>query len=187
MSEALLQSLIREVRALQGRLSDVEAAHNDLRDRHARMLMPGTVGDVDAANGKYRHVVGVDENGGTVLGPWQPYSQHAGDLKLHTPPSKGQQMLFVSPNGDFEQGIGFPFGWSTANPSPSQDGATVAGSFGGFSWSLNGGVLTISGKVTVQGDFAASGGVLTHEGKNVGAMHLHSGVQTGGGDTGAPV
>lgn len=187
IAAATLDSLIREVRALQNRLSGVEAAHNDLRDRHARMLTPGTVGEVDAANHQYRQVVGKDENDADVLGPWRPYSQHAGALKLHTPPSKGQQMLFVSPNGDFEQGVGFPFGWSTANPSPSQDGATVAGSFDGFGMSINGGVLTITGKVVINGDFTASGGVFKHKGKNVGDTHTHSGVQTGGGNSGAPV
>jgi hypothetical protein len=41
--------------------------------------------------------------------------------------------------------------------------------------------------VTMTGNFAFVGSSLTHNGKNIGSTHAHSGVTTGGGDTGAPV
>ncbi len=51
------------------------------------------------------------------------------------------------------------------------------------------GGMTGSGGVgaEITGDFKTSGGVLTHNGKNVGDTHKHNGVQTGGGNTGNPI
>lgn len=43
------------------------------------------------------------------------------------------------------------------------------------------------GSATMKGNVAIQGGSLTHNGKNVGSDHSHSGVQPGGGNTGAPV
>ena len=40
------------------------------------------------------------------------------------------------------------------------------------------------GTATIKGNVAISGGTLTHNGKNIGATHQHTGVQTGGGNTG---
>jgi len=45
----------------------------------------------------------------------------------------------------------------------------------------------LKGGLTVAGDLKASGGAFTHNGKDVGSDHLHSGVQPGGGNTGAPI
>lgn len=39
----------------------------------------------------------------------------------------------------------------------------------------------------ISGGFALTGGSLTHNGKDVGSTHKHSGVQPGGGQTGTPV
>lgn len=43
------------------------------------------------------------------------------------------------------------------------------------------------GSATMKGNVAIEGGSLTHNGKNVGSTHAHSGVQSGGSNTGAPV
>lgn len=43
------------------------------------------------------------------------------------------------------------------------------------------------GSATMKGNVAIEGGSLTHNGKNVGSTHSHSGVTPGGGNTGAPV
>ena len=43
------------------------------------------------------------------------------------------------------------------------------------------------GTATMTGNVAIEGGSLTHNGKNVGSDHSHSGVQSGGSNTGAPV
>lgn len=175
-----------QVARLRAAFEDLSAAHNDLSDRHERMFRPGVVTDYDPSKQRYRQVIGADESGNPIKSPWRPYSQHAGALKNVVPLSIGQQMLLISPDGDIEQGIGIPFGWSTANPSPSSDGDAIAGSFGGVSWSITGGVLTLTGALTVIGDFKASGGAFAHNQINVGSTHRHGGVQAGAASTGAP-
>lgn len=47
------------------------------------------------------------------------------------------------------------------------------------------GTSTTSGQITGNGGMAVSGGI-TNNGKNIGSTHTHSGVQTGGGNTGSP-
>lgn len=42
------------------------------------------------------------------------------------------------------------------------------------------------GSATVQGNVEFTGGSVTHNGKNIGDTHTHSGVQSGGSNTGAP-
>lgn len=42
------------------------------------------------------------------------------------------------------------------------------------------------GSAAIKGDVAFTGGSVTHNGKNIGDTHQHSGVQPGGGNTGAP-
>ena len=47
--------------------------------------------------------------------------------------------------------------------------------------------INSTGKFNHTGDFKASGGVFTHNSKDVGSTHKHSGVSTGGSNTGNPV
>lgn len=49
------------------------------------------------------------------------------------------------------------------------------------------GTHAITAAVSISGSFAASGGAFSHEGKNVGATHKHSGVASGSSNTGNPV
>jgi len=39
---------------------------------------------------------------------------------------------------------------------------------------------------SIQGPVSVTGGTITHNGKNIGSTHTHSGVQSGGGTSGAP-
>lgn len=50
-------------------------------------------------------------------------------------------------------------------------------------------VITLSGDLTINatGNVAINSATLKHNGKNVGQDHKHSGVQTGGGNTGNPI
>jgi phage baseplate assembly protein V len=51
----------------------------------------------------------------------------------------------------------------------------------------NGGLSVSGGSgAVVDGDFRAQNGAFTHNSKNVGSTHTHTGVQSGGGITGAP-
>ena len=102
-------------------LADIRGEHAALEARMERVFRKGKVTDVDAKGQLYRQEIGTDDDGQPVKSPWVPYAQVAGARKIHSPPSVGQQMLLVSPDGDHEQGHGIPLTFSTKQPSPSQD------------------------------------------------------------------
>lgn len=177
---------------------------NGLEQRIANMGVEGKVTDVDPAKRVYRQTVGKDADGNDVKSPWIPYSQHAGALKAHIPPTVGQQMMIIS-NGDIESGVGIPSTWSDANPSPSDKGDENSLTFRGWRIDWNDGIkIAGSGlevhltagkmKVTAGGTtfefteamFKQTGGAQEHDGKNVGKNHVHDKVIPGGGLTGFP-
>lgn len=82
----------------------------------------GPVTDVDPKKHRCRIAVGEDADGKEVKSPWIPYGQIAGTRKVHSAPSKGQQMTLFSPNGDYTQAVAVPYTWSDNNPSPSDKG-----------------------------------------------------------------
>ena len=67
---------------------------------------------------------------GRFLSPWVPYAQFSGALRVHTPPTVGQQFTAMSPTGDFQQAVAVPLTHSTANPSPSTAAEQNVLSFG---------------------------------------------------------
>lgn len=97
-------------------LADLARRVAELERRMANTMREGPV--VAVAGGRCRlRLGGTDDE--LFLSPWVPYAQHAGDLKIHAPPSIGQQMTLYSPAGDFRRGQALPFTWSDAQPSPS--------------------------------------------------------------------
>lgn len=158
----------------------------------------GTVSQVDAAKGLMRLKIGESE-GKDVLSPWVPYAQVAGALKVHSPPSVGQQMLLVAPSGDLDQAVGMPMTWSDNNQSPSQDGAAHVATLGNMRVEFRSGEIKVTipklvieaggGTVTLESGTAKFAGFsgIEHDGKNIGKTHLHSGVLPGGSNTGEPV
>lgn len=111
-----------------GALDDIAEAFGRLHDRIAfleqrfeRSNRPGVVTDVDPEKQRVRiRVGGTDE--APQKSPWVPYAQVAGARKIHSPPSVGQQMVMLSKDGDFEQGVALPYTWSNQNASPSTKG-----------------------------------------------------------------
>ncbi len=107
-----------------------------LEGRLERMARFGTVGDdkdvdvSDASKPRARIGIGVDADGQPVKGPWVPFATVAGARNQHNPPSKGQQMLHLSPDGDFEQGVLIPLGHSEQVKSPSTDPKTYVDQIG---------------------------------------------------------
>jgi len=59
---------------------------------------------------------------GRFLSPWLPYAQFSGALRVHTPPTAGQQFTVMSPTGDFQQAVAVPLTHHAGNPSPSTAG-----------------------------------------------------------------
>lgn len=169
------------------------------------LVRQGTVHSVDAKNGTVRvRIGGTDDD--PVLSPSIPYSQTAGALKVHSPPSIGQQMTVLSGSGDFRQGLAVPMTWSDKNGTPSDKGdenVITYGNFraelrgdellitiGGFSISMkeSGATFTVGGvthAITATG-VSTLGGKVEHDGKNIGSDHVHGGVFPGGADTDVP-
>ncbi len=172
---------MRELAGFVARISELER-------RLANVVRHGTVAEVDVARGVRLRLGGTDAE--PFLGPWVPYGQSAGALKVHTPPSVGQQMTVFSPAGDFRQGMAVPMAWSAENPSPS--GATDENvvTFGGVTIKLTGEAVEIAiggVKVTISGTgLAIDGGEITHNGHKIDDSHKHTGVQPGGGKSGPP-
>ncbi|MDP1642722.1 MAG: phage baseplate assembly protein V [Phenylobacterium sp.] len=114
---------MREAAALARRISELER-------RLANVIREGVVEEIDPARQRVRlRLSGVGAD--AFLSPWVPYAQHAGALKLHTPPSVGQQMTLHSPAGDLRRGQAQPYTWSQAEPAPSGDGDVHVLTFGG--------------------------------------------------------
>jgi len=138
--------------------------------------------------------------------PW--LAGRAGDAAIWSPPSPGEQVLVLSPEGDIERAIVLPGLYSDAQPAPADDGSTMLRFADGttiqydpaqrhLNASVPGGSATIEaddilliGSVTIMGDVEI-GGKLTASGDVVGAGkslkdHVHTKVQTGGAISGPP-
>jgi phage baseplate assembly protein gpV len=162
----------------------------ELERRFSGLMRHGTVEEVDPAKQIMRLNFGDGEDGQPFLSPWIPYAQLAGALKVHTPPSKGQQFTMLAPTGDWQQAVGLPLTWSNQNPSPSQSGEEHVLTFGTVRLTVKDNLAEIkvgdvTMKVTSEG-VAITGGRVTHDEKNIGSTHIHGGVVPGGDVTDVP-
>lgn len=102
-------------------LADLLRRTAEIERRQDGMIKQGTATNVDPKAGTVRiKFGGTDEE--PFLSPPIPYAQMAGTLKVHAPPSEGQQMTVISGSGDFRQGLAVPMTWSDKNASPSEKG-----------------------------------------------------------------
>jgi phage baseplate assembly protein gpV len=187
-------------------LRDINAQLQEHNRRIAGQEWRGKAVAVDPVKKRVRVLLGKTPEGEDVLSPWGPYKQTAGALKLHSAPSIGQVMAGRSESGDLEQVVFEPFHWSDANPSPSDDGdahvltfgdvtvtllaGEVSARVGGATWRLNSGGFSVDvGDVTwtLSADGEATiGGLVTHNGQDIGDTHVHGGVVPGGSLTDPP-
>jgi len=93
-------------------------------------MRSGKVAEVDPKEQWVRLDFGEATGGGKFLSPKIPYAQVAGALKLHSPPSVGQQMSMMAPGGDWQQAVAVPFTWSNDNTSPNDQGDQHQMTFG---------------------------------------------------------
>ena len=175
---------IREIVELVARVTDLER-------RVAGVMRHGTVAEVDSGRQRMRLDFGPTHGAeGRFLSPWIPYAQFSGALRVHTPPSVGQQFTAMSPNGDFQQAVAVPLTHSTANPSPSTAADQNVLSFGNVTLTLAEDRLEIAvGGVTFKvtgANVEITGGEVRHNGKNIGDSHIHGGVLSGPSVTGTP-
>ena len=170
--------MIRELSEIARRLAEVER-------RLAASGRTGTVAEVDAAQGLIRL-----DLGGGMLSPWVPYVQTAGALKVHSPPSPGQQMILVAPSGETAQGYAMALSFGGGNGSPSQASDEHVLTFGDVRIDLIAGglAITVNGvTVNITGSgLSVSGGTVTHDGTNIGKTHTHGGVDSGPSNTNPP-
>lgn len=171
-------------------LAELVAKVAEIDRRMSNMFRHGTVHSVDPAKQTVRLNIGQGDDG-PLLSPPIPYGQIAGALKVHTPPSVGQQMTMMSPSGDPQQSVAMPFTWSNQNQSPSQSPNENVITYGGATIKLDGNGLSISKDgvtVSISGNgVTITGGAVKHDGKSIGKDHKHTDVETGGGQSGPPV
>ena len=185
--------------------SDLFHRVSDLERRVANTVRHGTVHEVNAGEGWVRIDLG-DGDDGKHLSAKIPYAQMAGGLKLHSPPTVGQQMTMISPGGDAAQAVAMPLTWSESTASPSDQGDEHVLTFGsarielrgnelvvtmgGFTLNISSSAATFSvggvSHVISGGGVETSGGMLKHDGKNVGSSHIHGGVTFGPTNTDVP-
>ena len=107
---------VRELVELVSRVAELER-------RFAGVMRHGTVAEVDPERQRVRLDLGpAHGTKGQFLSPWVPYAQFSGALRVHTPPTVGQQLTAMSPSGDFQQAVALPLTHHSGNPSPSKAG-----------------------------------------------------------------
>jgi phage baseplate assembly protein gpV len=173
---------MREVVELAARIAELER-------RFAGLMRHGTVEEIDTERHRLRLNFGKDVDDKPFLSPKIPYAQIAGALKLHTPPSVGQQMTMMAPNGDWQQAIALPMTWSNENEAPSKKADEHVLTFGGWKITLKDKSLVLENGVvyrfTHEG-FEQEGGHLVHDGKGIDAHHVHTMVMPGAALSGPP-
>ena len=107
---------VRELVELVSRVAELER-------RFAGVLRHGTVAEVDPERQRVRLDLGPAHGAeGRFLSPWVPYAQFSGALRVHTPPTVGQQLTAMSPSGDFSAGGGAASDPSQRQPEPVHGG-----------------------------------------------------------------
>lgn len=177
-------SHLNAIYRLDERLAAMELVIRRLSIRINNMVREGTVKSVDPSKG----TVVVDAHG--IETDNIPWLQQAGAINEWTPPSVGQRVLVVSPDGDLAKAVVMPGGYTNENPQPHDQlgekrvkigDAVITHKAGGL-------VIEVGGtkfEFTSAG-FKQTGGKIEHDGKNVGSDHTHTGVMPGASDTGPP-
>ena len=183
------------------------------------LIRIGSVASVDLAGGKcvVRYGNPDDEGGGAETPPIRWIHGRAGSTRTWSPPSVGEQVLLLSPDGQFGNAVAFGGITQDSAPAPGNDETEVmlfadgarlsydpkahalsailpAGATarieapGGLSIT---GPVTINGAVSIDGDVAITGkaGVTDDVLANGISLkdHLHGQVQGGDGQSGKPI
>ena len=185
---------MREILEMNNRLARLEK-------RVAQSMRHAPVKQVNAAEGWVRL-----DFGDGLLSPKIPYAQIAGGLKVHAPPTVGQQMTMLAPGGDPAQAVALPMTWSNQNASPSDKGdenvitfgqarielrgSEIVVSIGGFKLTMTASAATFEvGGVKHEisgGGVDTTGGAITHDGKHIDKSHVHGGILPGPSLTDVP-
>jgi phage baseplate assembly protein V len=155
----------------------------------------GIVRENDGAKARSRVEI-VDEDGAQSY--WLAWNTSAGASNVYEAPDIGSQVNVLM-DGQGEDGVILGSRYSDVDQPPTTDPRQTKIALEGgltLTWDRASRTLAIAmpqglnlqvGTLTITGNVAISGGTLTHNGKDVGATHKHSGVEPGGGQSGQPV
>lgn len=185
------------------------AAPEDIPLDPAAMIRVATVASVDLASATLVALYGGDDGEEAESPPLRWLMPRAGETRIWSPPSVGEQGLILAPEGDIAAAIFLPAITRDMFPPAGstleevilfQDGARIAydpeGHVltadlpGGATANITADQINITGKVAIDGDVTVTG-TLTADTDVVGGGkslkgHKHTGVTAGGGVSGAP-
>jgi phage baseplate assembly protein V len=183
----------------------------DLKRRVSNSVLVGKISSVDHEKGRYRVTAGELES------DWIPMTTpRAGKTSHYSSFEEGEQVILASPSGDLSQAViigAVSTGETQAGDKGNlhrvkyPDGTVVeydheakrykmdVASGGGFQLNIGGGAsivasgegVTIKGNIKLEGPVEIVGASVTHNGKNIGDDHIHTGVLHGGDVSGPPV
>jgi phage baseplate assembly protein gpV len=168
---------IRELVELAARVAELER-------RASGILRHGVVHEVDVERQRMRLDFGpAHGTEGRFISPWVPYAQHAGALKVYTPPSIGQQFTLASPTGDYAQAMAIPLTFSQQEPPPSDREDENVVTYGNVRITLRADYFEVRAcdvifRVGCDG-ITITNGFIRHDGRNIGSTHVHGGVEAG--------
>lgn len=167
------------------RLAYLEAAVNQIDRRQNNLIREAVVTEVFEDEGMAK----VDAHG--LMSKKIPWLQRSGSIREWTPVTKDERVLLISPTGEPGRGLILPGGYTDKFPKPHNKGGEKRVTIGDVSITQTGSALVIkAGGVTVEisgAGLKVSGGVVEHDGKNIGKDHKHGGVEPGGAITDVPV
>jgi len=159
----------------------------DTQDLIGDLLRIGAVASVDLAGAT------ATVQAGDVLSPDLPWLEWAGSFRTWVPPSVGEQVLLLCPEGDIAGGIILRGLFSNARPAPASDENPQIHGPAGLVITLtpDGLQIVAPGDVAIEGNVAITGTLTASEDVIGGGIslktHPHGGVQPGGGQSGGPV
>lgn len=165
---------------------------DDINGLIGDLIRIGTVQSVDLAAG-----LAVVEAGDVVTPPL-PWTELAGSFRTWSPPSKGEQVILLCPEGDIEGGVILRGLFSDQFTAPADDadhhihgadGLIITLTADGLAINAPGDV-TVDGNVTITGDLGVVGNVMATEDVTASGIslksHKHGNVQAGAAKTGGP-
>lgn len=182
-----------------------ELALPDIERRLSNVMRMGTVAEVDYDRAR------VKVRSGNLTTAWLPWAAGSANSakRRWNPPAVDEQVAVLSPGGDMAQGLVLTGIYQQAAAAPANSGdkdTTVYGDGAVIEYDHSSHTLTADlqgtklvadrtkieltvGSVVLSVSAAGvsiTGGQVTHNGKNIGSSHTHTGVVPGAGTTGAP-
>lgn len=166
----------------------------DVRRRMNLIVVPGVAKEAKGQRVKLDlKAEGASETFDSPLVPiGRPSGKNGGGHSVYTKPGIGEPFFLISPGGEIgPQSRALHAGHVDDQPAPgTAENDSDVETVGNLKIEKNGSGFKITAGGTVfsftAAGFSQTGGTQTHDGKNVGKDHTHTGVEPGGGNTGAP-